>query len=714
VSQVFPPLTITTSDYSGAITVADEWPPGGGGSGDRLQAGNTAAGAHRVATVSFDASASPNIAVGPIEFVMVHAGSQSGGWSVEAQFMIDGEAVGDPVTRVRAGGSGAHRGSVFHFSDPAIIAAAAADPDLIEIAWDATNLHGSNQQHLVDAVALVISPHADQPTVGTIDWDDVIFAADMAQSGPEYLTDGANVLMVPDLAGNSHVKLFSTTVPVYDDDDPDVASTVTLVSSRFATTLDVAAPGYDDVWVLHIARTGATLPTGDGDSRALMAGWSGAALGQENQYNNVLPAIAGASDGGISWLHMVGPVGAENDHIRGSNVDAPSADTWYIILCHLDPSGNDLVYVHEFDGDPITTSDLVLDGQAASGTNTFYAFGIGSRADQSRFWINKWSATWVFDASLVDEETAFDYANQVATEHGLVSGVEAVGQDLSTSWHVSDAISADLGVVFDVEDAEGVESVGANLSALWNVSDTVTDDLSLLWDVNDGGSVTAVSGDLSVLWNVEEVDSVSPVPWSYLWQHAPELITHAPGAVVPNPDSGPGVVESAGGYVSVWLLLSYLPSVFTYDPYIRDVMNAIATEFDQARLAIDLVLDGSFVEHCPEWALRIWEAQAGLLVDPDGVSLEDRRSAVRARIHPGPISYDSFLEFADRFFPGTEVGIVEDYADYAVEVSVYSAKSDEEKASFEAAFRRALPAHLSATFVYGGFVVGVNTAGDSL
>lgn len=184
----------------------------------------------------------------------------------------------------------------------------------------------------------------------------------------------------------------------------------------------------------------------------------------------------------------------------------------------------------------------------------------------------------------------------------------------------------------------------------------------------------------------------------------------------PDPGNVFASTEGEHGYQSARVLFSYLPEMFTEDPYLRDLIWAMAIEIDAVRAAIDSILAAFFVEHTPEWGLRLWEEFTGRIVAPTGLTEEQRRALVSQEIISGQRTRQDFIDFIISFtgVPPELVIVVEDFANYQVEVTVQVGLSDEQKAQFEFAFRRLLPAHLEATFAYGGFIAGVNLAGDTL
>lgn len=466
-SQVFVPASLSGADYTGGVGAIDEGlPPAGGGPGEQIQTANTASGGTRSGEVGLDVSASAGF--GPIQARFHHTGTQSGGWRVALQLKVGGIAVGSVITRDRVGSAGAMRTSVFNWpvdEHAEISAAIEADPTDVALAWTATNLHASNQQHRIDNIVLIISATAAEPALDGIDWTPVVAAYDIGVSGPDHLTPDDPVLMLPDLKGLSHVALATGTAPVYIDTDPDVPLAIDFGAGRFATTLEVAAPGYEEFDLITLIRTPVTMPTGDSDSVVNVAGWSGAAIGFEDQYNVVMSAIAAGTGGAVfGFLIMCGPVGAENDHLR-DNVE-PDNDTWYVCVVRVRSAANELLYAHLADGGPPVAGDLTIDAQGASGTNTLLSFGIGSRADGSRFYTGLGSAWWFLDGSLSEAEL-LDYAAAVAALHGLVAlnqGGAGATVNVSAAGAGREGFSAGAGATVNVS-AAGAGTAG------WDFSD---------------------------------------------------------------------------------------------------------------------------------------------------------------------------------------------------------------------------------------------------
>ncbi len=205
--------------------------------------------------------------------------------------------------------------------------------------------------------------------------------------------------------------------------------------------------------------------------------------------------------------------------------------------------------------------------------------------------------------------------------------------------------------------------------------------------------------------------------WAFGWQYDPEHIAFVQTAVAddPSPTPGFGEVTVVYDYASGHQLLYYMPQYLQFDPYIRDIMDAMGEEISVLRGTLDILLEQFFIEQSIEWGLQIWEVEAGVAVAPDETSDQDRRAAIKSRIIIGPRTKAEFVAWIGNYFEGTTAVIVENFALYTIDVTVYAFKTPTEQAAFEEALLRALPAHIDLdTVVYGGFVAGVSKAGDTL
>ena len=204
--------------------------------------------------------------------------------------------------------------------------------------------------------------------------------------------------------------------------------------------------------------------------------------------------------------------------------------------------------------------------------------------------------------------------------------------------------------------------------------------------------------------------------WAFGWQFPPEFLDFIQTAIPSDPDPSPGYGEvfTIYDYAEGHLILYYQPPYMAFDPYLRDLANAMGEEMSVYRATLDRVLEAFYLEHGPEWGLRLWEAMSGVAVAPDNVTLSRRRAVVKSRVQIGPRTLPDFLGFI-QFFTGNDGGIAENYSAYDVDVSVFAALTTEEREAFEEAFERSLPAHLGVnSYSYGGFIAGVSMAGDSL
>jgi hypothetical protein len=168
------------------------------------------------------------------------------------------------------------------------------------------------------------------------------------------------------------------------------------------------------------------------------------------------------------------------------------------------------------------------------------------------------------------------------------------------------------------------------------------------------------------------------------------------------------------GYESARVLFSYMPPFLVEDPYLRDLLWAMAIEFDHLRAGLDTLVDAQFIDYAPEWALRLWEEFVGVLVAPSSLTEAQRRARVKQEVWIGARTLADFEAFTAEFFgvDPSEVVITEDFGTYTVQVIVSIGLTEAEQEAFQFAFRRFLPAHLAVNFVFGGFIAGINLAGD--
>lgn len=201
--------------------------------------------------------------------------------------------------------------------------------------------------------------------------------------------------------------------------------------------------------------------------------------------------------------------------------------------------------------------------------------------------------------------------------------------------------------------------------------------------------------------------------WAYGWQYPAGFLDFVHKKALDVEHEPFGAIGHLYSYHSAHVLMHYQPMLFQEDPYWRDLLDVMGLELDAVHATLDRILEAWFVAHSAEWALQRWEATTGVGIAPSGVSVEDRRAAVLTKLGTGPRTVEDFEALIGDFF-GLNGVVVEDYANYAVEFNVYGNPTAEEQEAFETLLRELIPAHLSMTVLYGGFIVGVNMAGDTI
>lgn len=414
----FPPTAVTHngSDYTGAVTAIDEFPPAGGGAGERLQSAPTANGAARLVTIDFDLTTADEFR--EITLLLRHlttitAGS---GWSTSAQLIVNGSNEGSPVVVSMSTPPLANQKYTRFRWPSSVNAAVAADPSTVQVALTSTNNTGVSALHHIDMARMYTSPFTATQEPWGIPTADIIEGWDAlwTQNELAYWTDGGPVTLVPALKGGDHMLLHNTGTAVFEDDGALPAAIIP-TDARWTTQLPA---NYTDFWRIGVIRTPNPVPTNDGNSQVEMTGsneWHNG--GTTNNKVFITGLAANASGTGGSWVLMCSPDGAETDHIRGT-VTVP-ADTEFVVLCRLDSSANEKMWVCDggvFADDAI----LVLDGQGLSGNNTLQTVDWAARESNERFWAGQLASMILLDPTLTETE-AMSHAQTLGEAYGILN-----------------------------------------------------------------------------------------------------------------------------------------------------------------------------------------------------------------------------------------------------------------------------------------------------
>lgn len=410
----FPP-TAEAGDYTGDHTAIDEFPPGGGGAGERLQVQRNN-GATATATISFDLSTSDEFREVCLLIRDLTSNGSSSGLKRSFQLVVNSVDVGSPIEENIT--STIHKSSLIRWPS-SVNASVSANPSLVQVRLTMTNQTGvNNVQHHIDTMRMYTSPFSaaqDPWGIASTDYTEA-WDALWTQNELALWSDGGAVTTVPALKGGDHMLLNQGTA-LFEDDGVYPAS---FIPTNCRWTAQLPA-NMTDAKFVGVIRTAATLPTGDANSDVAMAGSTWWHVGAGASNNIVLPAIASDEPGtGVSWLHMCGPVGNEADHVRGTTPIASSTE--FIYAAVLDSAGNEKLWVCDggiFADDAV----LVLDGQAVSGTNTLRALDWMNRSSGDRPWEGENSALYIFPGDTTEEEL-FAFAQTIGEAYELLDAEE--------------------------------------------------------------------------------------------------------------------------------------------------------------------------------------------------------------------------------------------------------------------------------------------------
>ena len=199
-------------------------------------------------------------------------------------------------------------------------------------------------------------------------------------------------------------------------------------------------------------------------------------------------------------------------------------------------------------------------------------------------------------------------------------------------------------------------------------------------DVN----VVSFSGTDSVLWTKEAGDWQIP-PWRH--------------TIVDDVDFNPsgrsyGRLLSETEFLMSTVFVLYLPELFRADPYLRDYFNAVGSEFDRFRAAMDMVLCALFVEDAPPWALEEWAEEVGF--PQTDLTVEEWRQALHSELTEVAITQAEVLRIIEDFGALVETPALAYPADYEAQLTISGVTSSEvqKRVSIEAEVRRRFPAHI--------------------
>ena len=204
---------------------------------------------------------------------------------------------------------------------------------------------------------------------------------------------------------------------------------------------------------------------------------------------------------------------------------------------------------------------------------------------------------------------------------------------------------------------------------------------SLAADLN----VTSFSGTRSILWDKPAGEWQLPA-W---WKDSLEPL------VVENPSGRRfGRLLSDADFVSSTDMLLHLPEVFRSDPYLRDIFNAMGSEFDRFRAALDMVLCALFVEDAPEWGLRLWAEEIGF--DQADLTLEGWRQALLSELTEVAVTQADVLRIIRDFGALDSVLELAFPADYEAQLTIGGVLVSElqRREFISAELRRRFPAHI--------------------
>ena len=204
-------------------------------------------------------------------------------------------------------------------------------------------------------------------------------------------------------------------------------------------------------------------------------------------------------------------------------------------------------------------------------------------------------------------------------------------------------------------------------------------------DLDVDVNVVSFSGTSSILWEKGAGEWQLPDWWK----------DEISKLVLDNPSGRKfGRLLSETDFLSSTALLLYLPELFHSDPYLRDYFNAVGSEWDRYRSALDMVLCAIFVAEAPEWALRRWAEEVG--APQTDLTVEEWRAAIQAELTEVTITQEEVLRVIKDFGALDNTPEIAFPADYETQLTIGGVLSTEvqRRAAIAAEIRRRFPAHI--------------------
>ena len=142
-------------------------------------------------------------------------------------------------------------------------------------------------------------------------------------------------------------------------------------------------------------------------------------------------------------------------------------------------------------------------------------------------------------------------------------------------------------------------------------------------------------------------------------------------------------------------LITYLPEAFRSDPHLRDYFNAVGSEFDRFRAALDMVLCAWFVAEAPEWALEFWGDEVGDV--RGGLPVEEYRSLIQSELTEVAITRQEVIDKIVELGSLDEAPVLKFPADYTAHFTIGGVLTSEvqRREVITDGIRRRMPAHIA-------------------
>ena len=150
-------------------------------------------------------------------------------------------------------------------------------------------------------------------------------------------------------------------------------------------------------------------------------------------------------------------------------------------------------------------------------------------------------------------------------------------------------------------------------------------------------------------------------------------------------------------------MLSYLPLYYLSSRVMRSICQAVGTELDDARDALQAVFRQFYVDTADEWGIQIWEKELNLPAG-DSETIDERRQRVKSQLRGYGTATIKNIKAAAEAYDKGRIDVAVDYSQYTVIRFVDTTGVPSNLEDLKTIVRELVPAHLALSYEQNYFL----------